>query len=362
MNLQKLIEKVNGQNLEKKNDFKGIVDSIDISNENFSKWVDDVFSEKVDSFDMGKLPYLIDELYQTNDKFKFMLCCMLLESTCERVEFVTPLENYPLFVEKFKTLTNTLVTVYDRVDNGIANCMSLIILKNDPEFKYFNDDQKNVFISATKRKLTDILNYLKTDNINPVVYDDLEVIVDMACYLKSNEIKDIINEIDAFDDNKNADVFIVKYKCINGLEVSNKKLKSLEQNDEVLCRLYSILERLGFNEKYLSDVTQESIAKSNMINWLMYPTELGSVPDKIELLGEFIYNNTKCYAFKFSKEGFKVEGDLLGVSGGFPLDKVSSISTGYTFSKFEKVEENWQKQAEELVNFIIDYWKKYSNK
>ena len=42
-----------------------------------------------------------------------------------------------------------------------------------------------------------------------------------------------------------------------------------------------------------------------MIRWLKCPTELGGIPDKIELLGEFTYNNTKCFAYKFSKSNFK---------------------------------------------------------
>lgn len=33
---------------------------------------------------MNKLPYLIDELYKTNDKIKFMLYCMLLEASCDK--------------------------------------------------------------------------------------------------------------------------------------------------------------------------------------------------------------------------------------------------------------------------------------
>ena len=72
---------------------------------------------------------------------------------------------------------------------------------------------------------------------------------------------------------------------------------------------------------------------------------------------EFMYKNTKCFAYKFSKKDFQVKGDMLGVVGGYPIDKVSSISSGYTFSKFEKVEDDWKKQANDLVKFISGYWK-----
>ena len=357
MDFSKLIERVNVINPDDKNSIIDIVNNIDINEDNFDQWVDSIFSDKINLFDMGKLPYIIDELYKTNDKLKFMLCCMLLESTCDKLDFITNLEKYPLFVAKFEVLVNTLTTVYEHVDNGIANCVSLIIINNDPKFNYFDDDMKDRIINATKRKLKDILNYLKKQNINSLVYEDLEVIVDMSCYLNDKEISNIIDEIDHLGKNENADIFIMKYKIINNMKISDKKLKMLKQDSERLWLLYSIMEELNINNVYLNDVSQESIAKSNMIKWLKYPTELGGNPDKIELLGEFIYNNTKCFAYKFSKNDFKITGDLLGVSGGFPLDKISSITSGYTFSKFENVSDNWEKQSNELVEFIVNCWK-----
>lgn len=357
MDFSKLIERVNVINPDDKNSIIDIVNNIDINEDNFDQWVDSIFSDKINLFDMGKLPYIIDELYKTNDKLKFMLCCMLLESTCDKLDFITNLEKYPLFVAKFEVLVNTLTTVYEHVDNGIANCVSLIIINNDLKFNYFDDDMKDRIINATKRKLKDILNYLKKQNINSLVYEDLEVIVDMSCYLNDKEISNIIDEIDHLGKNENADIFIMKYKIINNMKISDKKLKMLKQDSERLWLLYSIMEELNINNVYLNDVSQESIAKSNMIKWLKYPTELGSNPDKIELLGEFIYNNTKCFAYKFSKNNFKISGDLLGVSGGFPLDKISSITSGYTFSKFENVSDDWEKQSNELVEFIVNCWK-----
>ncbi len=361
MNFLELMNQVNNFDVKNKEGMLEIVNNININNENFNEWVENVFSEKINDFDMNKLPYLIDTLYQTNDKTKFMLCCMLLESTCDKLSFITHLENYPLFEEKFKSLVPTLVTVYEQVDNGVANCMSLIIMNKDPEFKYFNQESKETLIEATKRKLNDILDYLKTSNINPIVFDDLEIIVDIACYLKDNEISKIIDEIDHLGKNGNADLFIIKYKIINNLNISKEKVQKFINEDEKLFVLYNIMEKLHVNNIYLKDVSQEQIAKSDMIRWLSYPTELGSAPDKIELLGEFIFNNTRCFAFKFSKEDFHIKGDLLGVSGGYPMDKVSSMTSGYTFSKFEVLSENWQKQAKELVEFISEYWKNRAN-
>lgn len=369
MNFNELVNKINSLNVDmdirttvelKGNDeylkIQNIVDEINIDENNFNDWVDKVFSEDVDKFDMNKLPYLIDVLYQSNDKLKFMLCCMLIEATCTKLEFMTNLEDYPLFEAKFQTLANTLVTVYDRVDNGIANCMSLIILNTDPELRYFDEEQKDIIKKATIRKLTEIYNYIKNGKLPSIIYNELELIVDLACYLNSEEINNIVEELDKYD-NGSTDIFIIKYKIINKMQINKEKIDKLKNEDDRLWSLYNVLENLGVNNIYLNDITQEQIAKSDMIRWLSYPTELGSRPDKIELLGNFIFNDTKCYAFKFSKEGFRISGDLIGVAGGYPIDKVSSDACGYTFSKFENVSDDWLKQANGIVQMIYDYWK-----
>lgn len=357
MNYLELVEYVNNIDLENKNNMISIVDDIDITEENFDTWIDYIFSDKIDLFNMDKLPYLIDELYKTDDKLKFMLCCMLLESTCDKLSFITNLENYPLFKAKFETLIHTLVTVYDHVDNAFANCMALIIINNDPELKYFDEKNKETIIKVTRRKLNDILEYLKKKDINPIVYEDLEVIVDLACYLNDKEISKLIEEIDNINYNANADIFIMKFKIINNMKILENKLNILKEDYKRLDLLYSVMEKLGVNSIYLKDIEEEDIAKSDMIRWLSYPTELGSAPDEIELLGEFIYNNNRYYTYKFSKEGFSISGDLLGVSGGYPIDKVSSITTGHTFSKFEKVSDNWEKQSKEIIDLISNCWK-----
>jgi hypothetical protein len=360
MNFTELINKINNYDLNKKEDIINIVNEININQNNFNQWVNNIFSNQIKLFNMEKLPYLIDELYKSNDKGKFMLCCMLLEASCNQLAFITNLETYPLFQAKFETLLNTLVTVYDRVDNGIADCMALIILNNDPQYKMLDDNSKNIIINATKRKLQDIINYLKTPNINPAVYETLEIIIDMACHLNNQEINNLIEELDKLPNNNQSNIFIIKYKLINQMPISNNKLLEIKKDNENISLLYSIMKELNVHNLYLNDITQEQIAKSEMIRWLKYPTELGDIPDKIELLGEFIFNNTKCYAYVFSKENFAIKGDLLGVSGGYPLDKISNKSTGYTFSKFEPLSNNWQQQAVELVEFIYNYWKNRS--
>ena len=133
---------------------------------------------------------------------------MLIEATCDKLEFLTNLENYPLFEAKFDVLLNTLVTVYDCVDNSLANCMALILLNNDPKLETLNEEQKNILVSATIRKLNYILDYLKGEDVSDIAYSDLEIIIDLACYMNNQTINELVSKFDEFNDKINQVVYV----------------------------------------------------------------------------------------------------------------------------------------------------------
>ena len=359
MNFEKLREEINNLNIKSQEELKNIVDNIDISPENLDLWIDDIFSDEIGDLDFEKLPYVIEELYKSDDKFKFMLCCMLIESTCEYLPFIPNLEEYPLFKEKFKTLKHTLITVYERVDSGIANCMALIILNNDPEFKMFNDDEKDNIANNTVRKLTDIINYINNNEvIDDSVYRDLEIIIDLSIHLDDKRIDELIKELSKLNLNFECKLFIAKYKLVNNLDVNSNEIDELLKSEKNLYRVISIFENANvLNKISLDKITQEDIAKSQMIDWLMYPTELGNKPDNIELIDKLEYDGLIYYIYRFKSNSFRVKEYMLGVSGGYEKDKITSRNSGNTFSEFEEVKDNYKNQAIKLIEIINNHWK-----
>lgn len=359
----KLKENIDKLDINEKENIKKIVKDININDNNFNNWVESIFSNDINKLDMNKLPYVVDELYQTTDKYKFMLCCMLLEATFDKLPFVTKLENYPLFVEKYKILKNTLITVYESCDGGIATCMGLIILKNDPKGKFFDEEERNNFVIALERKLELIYNYIINHvEIDSSVYYDLEVIADLCCYLNNSKISKLIENIDKFMLNDECNIYLLKYKLINNLQVNNKKIEEIINNQLNVETLFRTVEEINKVEVLpLDKITQELIAKSAMIRWLEYPTELGQAPDDISLLGKFSFDGLDCYAYKFKSEKFPVKEYMLGVAGGYEPNKLTSLNSGLIFSKFEKINDDYTKQAYELVKFISDCWKNRNN-
>lgn len=356
----KFKENIDNLNINEKENLKELVNQINIDDSNFNNWVENIFSENINQLDMNKMPYVIDELYQSNDKYKFMICCMLLESTVEKLPFVTNLENYPLFKEKYDVLKNTLITIYENFNNGIAICMGLILLNYDPKFELFESKEKEAFVKASQNKLELLLKYIKShDIVDQQVYNDLEIIIDLCCYLRNEQIDNLVIELDNLTLNYDCNIFILKYKAINNLDINNKKLEELLNNEEFIEKVFRIMENINkLNILPLDKITQEMIAKSSMIEWLKYPTELGKVPDEISLLGEFEFNSQICYAYKFKSNSFRTKEYMLGIVGGYEPNKTTARNSGLTFSAFEIVDNDYMKQANKLAQFMFDLWEK----
>ncbi|MEL6675846.1 MAG: hypothetical protein AAFR61_26805 [Bacteroidota bacterium] len=124
--------------------------------------------------------------------------------------------------------------------------------------------------------------------------------------------------------------------------VPAEEMKKIAADDEVRSTFFGMLEEMDkeaiFPKKYAK---QPLLARSKMVDWLTYPTELGCVPGRIEALQEFRIDYDDVgeaifYLWKFQKKG-ETEW-LVGLSGPYLATEVPTANSyGYTFSKFEKL-------------------------
>jgi len=132
-------------------------------------------------------------------------------------------------------------------------------------------------------------------------------------------------------------------------------------NSETRNWFYNALVKMGRSEIYPEEYrNQKSFAESNMVEWLVYPTELGRMPDEIELMNVFDIDEKGVLSFPVQMpkqrtlEGKRMDG---GVAG--PFDKRNSPTTlaeGHTFSHFE----NWEsKQPREHFESIVGSGKEF---
>ncbi|MDD6795861.1 MAG: DUF4261 domain-containing protein [Clostridiaceae bacterium] len=98
------------------------------------------------------------------------------------------------------------------------------------------------------------------------------------------------------------------------------------------------------------DLKNEAIRE--MISWLSDEHELGNPPSKIEIAGEFDYDDAHYYIMKFKKSMFSKW--LVGVCGYAN----GEIIPTHTFSEFELYDKNTAKdKCIAIIEYLKEYWK-----
>jgi hypothetical protein len=167
--------------------------------------------------------------------------------------------------------------------------------------------------------------------------------IDLLGHFPEPHMKEAVRQALSFTDPR-LKFFAVLGLLRQGEDIEPEDLTDVAASAEVRNYLFDELKTLGklslFPEKF---GTQAALAESDMVNWLIYPTELGCAPDEIELMhvGAFDTEDglADYYVFRFRtfepSWGVK-HGWMAGVSGPFlQKDAPSTEAYGDTFSRFE---------------------------
>ena len=154
-------------------------------------------------------------------------------------------------------------------------------------------------------------------------------------------------------------VFEPVYNKLNaGTPLSTSEIDDLASNIETRADFYALLAE--FNKESLFPreyYTFEKAAESVLTNWLLYPTELDTVPSKIEVVKKvslvehdttFLY-----YVLQFKTEEphwAAKDGWMIGVVGPYFKDSSPYDWTTDTFSKFSKASETTPEQEVEWIH------------
>jgi hypothetical protein len=156
--------------------------------------------------------------------------------------------------------------------------------------------------------------------------------------------------------------FAIRGLIRQGEHIDPEHLFKVAAFTETRNMLYDALDSLNKSSLFPQQFkTQAAFAESNMVSWLIYPTEFGCAPDEIELMHvAAIDTETEeglidYYVFRFRTLephwGAK-DGWLAGVSGPFiRKDGPSTRAHGCTFSRFDP----WESQtAQQHLDAIVE--------
>ena len=145
-----------------------------------------------------------------------------------------------------------------------------------------------------------------------------------------------------------------------GEPVADGVLAELARSDEVRARLFDLLaERQELDRLPAEYRTQPALAQSEMVSWLIFPTELGRVPDEIELMDVIAVPDEDgpglldyfVYRFRtLPPDSGASAGWMAGIAGPYHRhDEPTTESLGETFSRFESWESKTPREHLEAI-------------
>jgi hypothetical protein len=173
--------------------------------------------------------------------------------------------------------------------------------------------------------------------------DNAGYLLDILGYIRSQEATRELTEALAYTDP------YLKYFAVTSLlrhefVAPADEFNQVARNSYTRISLYSTLQtarRLDLFPRTYE--TQPALAESDMVRWLVYPTELGRAPDSIEQMAIRSVNTPEgikdyyFYRFRTNPPHWAADmGWLAGIAGPFlRSDTPTAESDGYTFSEFK---------------------------
>ena len=193
-------------------------------------------------------------------------------------------------------------------------------------------DSKMLFADYISSELK---RYLDTP-LDDTIVNNLEFACDVAKYFINDTIISLLNDILNLEQN-NVSFYAVATLLNGDQTVPSNVIESLA-NDIVYANMtYGILKQYGLQSLFPAELSNsEYLAKSDLVHWLTYPTELGKKPDQIEYLGK-VKKKEEYYIFRYMSDSDNLEDDrknqwLIGWSN----DEGGTFSDFDLYSVFEK--------------------------
>ena len=167
-------------------------------------------------------------------------------------------------------------------------------------------------------------------------WNTLELIADVGKYFAADNANVLAALQEVLQLGRNhINVYAVDALCGMGLEVPQPVIEALARDLEFANMAYHILQRQGKSALFPADcATEEYLAKSDLVHWLTFPTELGKAPDEIEYMGKVkkLFRKEVFHVFKYRSDSDTLDDGLKNKwLIGWSSDE------GGTFSEFDEL-------------------------
>ena len=164
-------------------------------------------------------------------------------------------------------------------------------------------------------------------------WNTLELIADVSKHFARDNVIAALKELLQLGRN-HINVYAVDTLCRVGADLPQSVIEALARDLEYADMAYHFLKQHGKAQLFPAEfATEEYLAKSDLVHWLMFPTELGKAPDEIVHIGKIkhLFQKEVFHIFKYRSDSKNLDEDkknkwLVGWSS----------NEGGTFSEFDE--------------------------
>jgi len=304
-----------------------------------------------------------DEIFYYEDKliglFSF-ICARKADVTEDEFNQVKDLVTT---VEKYRVLENSVDEMY-KLDKIMPEDAKKVIEVASP---ITDEYQKGLFYQGllnyeknvnkfTSEAKTEIANYIATEmerylskkeKLTEDEINSLEIASDVCKNFICDKTIPLLNEILKLPNN-NIRYYALATLLSRGQAVPENVIAELAQDIDYANLTFYLLKKHNLTDMFPKEYSApEYLAKSDLVHWLTYPTELGKMPDEIVLLGDVKVKKEQYYIFKYKSDSDTLSNDLKNewLIGW-------SSEDGGTFSNFDRLCDYEQKKPEKTLKVI----------
>ena len=239
-----------------------------------------------------------------------------------------------------KVIAEESLIIYEYNKNLLTRMLCTI----DASYKYTSDAKEEMshYVSSKMRRYIDKgIDMTEDEKVG------LEYLVDFCVLFSDDDTVQLLNKALTLPYN-NIRYYAVLTLIGKNQEVSKDVIFDLAHDLEYASNFYSALKVRGKEDMFPQELNnRDYLAKSNMVGWLCFPTELGEQPSQIEMLGTVYIDDENYYIFKYMSNSDKLSPKLRNQwLIGFTSD------TNNTFSGFDLLSEYEQEDVEATIDKI----------
>jgi len=204
----------------------------------------------------------------------------------------------------------------------------------------------------TEYIITELQRLIPLDNED--ARNTLELLADISKYFADEKVIGLLLELLKMGNNA-ISYYAVETLCGKGVDVPKTVIEALARDLVYANLTYSVLQRYGKTAMFpIECATEEYLAKSDMVRWLTYPTELGKVPDEIVYIGKIkqLFKKEVFHVFRFRSDSDTLEDALKNKwLVGWSSNEGGTFSNFDEFSPYEH--ETTEKALKQIKKRII---------